>query len=56
LYRPLEVATAAEGHFLKIEYALRADFYIDDVRLSDEFYLVPGLSEEAILGVNTFQK
>ena len=37
--------------FLKI-----VDFYINDVRLSDEFYVVPGLSEDAILGVNTFQK
>jgi hypothetical protein len=39
-----------------IKYRVSLDFYIDDVRLSDEFYLVPTLSEEAILGVNTFQK
>lgn len=56
LFRPMEVATAAQGHYLKIEQAIRVDFYINDVRLSDEFYLVPGLSEDAILGVNTFQK
>lgn len=55
LYRPLEVATAA-GHFLRIEERVVVDFYIHDVRLSDEFYVVPGLSEDAILGVNTFQK
>ncbi|MCU0339431.1 MAG: retropepsin-like domain-containing protein, partial [Spirosomaceae bacterium] len=47
LYRPMEVATAAQGHYLKIEEAIRVDFYINDVRLSDEFYLVPGLSEDA---------
>jgi len=56
LYRPMEVATAAEGHYLKITRRVAVDFYINDVRLSDEFYLVPGLSEDAILGVNTFQK
>jgi predicted aspartyl protease len=56
LRRPMEVATASEGHFVKIEEALRADFYYEDIRLSDEFMVVPGLSEEAIIGVNTLQK
>ncbi len=56
LYRPMEVATAAAGHYLKIEYRISVDFYINDVRLSDEFFVIPGLSEDAILGVNTFQK
>ncbi len=56
LFRPMEVSTAAVGHYLRIEQALRLDFYIDDVRLSDEFFVIPGLSEDAILGVNTFQK
>jgi predicted aspartyl protease len=56
LWKPLRVATAAEGTYLEIKYRVSLDFYIDDIRLSDEFYLVPTLSEEAILGVNTFQK
>ena len=56
LFRPLDVATAAVGHYLRIEERISVDFYINDVRLSDEFYVVPGLSEDAILGVNTFQK
>jgi len=56
LFRPMEVATAAQGHYLKITHRISVDFYVNDVRLSDEFYLVPGLSEDAILGVNTFQK
>ncbi len=56
LRRPLEVATASEGHYIKIKEAMRADFYYDDIRLSDEFMIVPGLSEEAIIGVNTLQK
>jgi len=56
LRRPMEVATASEGHYVKISEAMRADFYYNDIRLSDEFMVVPSLSEEAIIGVNTLQK
>ncbi len=56
LRTPLEVATASQGHFIKISEAMRADFYFDDIRLSDEFMVVPDLSEDAIIGVNTMQK
>ncbi len=56
LRHPMEVATASEGHYVKINEALRADFYYGDIRLSDEFMVVPALSEEAIIGVNTLQK
>lgn len=56
LRRPLEVATASAGQYLKIEYSTRLDFYYDDIRLSDEFMIIPNLSEDVILGVNTFQK
>jgi hypothetical protein len=56
LRKPLEVATAGAGHYLKIEYSTRLDFYYNDIRLSDEFMVVPGLSEDVILGVNTLQK
>jgi hypothetical protein len=31
-------------------------FYLNDVLLSDEFLLVSGLSEEAIIGAATMQK
>ncbi len=53
---PLEVATASRGHYVKIENTLRSDFYFNDIRLSDEFMVVPDLSEDAIIGVNTMQK
>jgi predicted aspartyl protease len=53
---PLEVATASRGHYVKIENTLRSDFYYNDIRLSDEFMVVPDLSEDAIIGVNTMQK
>ncbi len=56
LRTPLEVATASQGHYIKISQAMRADFYFNDIRLSDEFMVVPDLNEDAIIGVNTMQK
>jgi len=56
LRTPLEVASATEGHYIKISEALRADFYFNDIRLSDEFMVVSDLSEDAIIGANTMQK
>ena len=53
---PLKVATATNNHFFMIEYAIRLDFYYNDIRLSDEFMVVPELSEDVIIGVNTMQK
>jgi hypothetical protein len=53
---PLEVATASAGNYLKIEERIITDFYIDDIRLSDEFMVIPGLSEDAIIGAATLQK
>ena len=50
------VETASEGHYVEIKHRVTLDFYIDDILLSDEFMVVPNLSEEAILGVTTMQK
>jgi hypothetical protein len=50
------VGTASEGHYIEVEYRVMLDFYINDVLLSDEFFVVPGLSEEAIIGATTMQK
>lgn len=41
---------------MEIEYAARLDFYINDILLSDEFIVVPGLSEEVVIGAATMQK
>jgi hypothetical protein len=41
---------------MNITEAIRSDFYINDIRMSDEFYIVPNLSEETIIGVTTMQK
>ena len=51
-----KLATASEGHFIEIKEVIRLDFYIEDVLLSDEFLVVPGLSEEAVIGAATLQK
>jgi predicted aspartyl protease len=56
LGRVRKLATASEGHFIEVKYAVRLDFYINDVLLSDEFLVVPNLSEEAIIGAATLQK
>ena len=56
LGRVRKLATANEGHYIEITYVIRLDFYINDVLLSDEFLVVPNLSEEAIIGAATLQK
>jgi len=51
-----KIYTAAEGHFIEVDSAVRLDFFLEDVLLSDEFLIVSGLSEEAIIGAATMQK
>ena len=56
LGRVRKLATASEGHYIEITERVSLDFYINDILLSDEFLVVPGLSEEAIIGAATLQK
>jgi len=56
LGRTRRVSTASETHFIVIEYRITVNFYINDLELSDEFLVVPGLTEEAIIGAATMQK
>lgn len=53
---PRKLATASENHFIEIKHRISVDFYLNDVHLSDEFLVVPELSEEAIIGSATMQK
>lgn len=48
--------TASENQYLKVENGMRLDFELNDISLSDEFMVVEGLSEEAIIGATTMQK
>jgi len=56
LGRIRNLATAPEGHYIEISERVSLDFYLEDVLLSDEFLVVPGLSEEAVIGAATMQK
>jgi len=56
LGRIRKIATAAEGYFIEVSERVSLDFYLEDVLLSDEFLVVPNLSEEAIIGAATMQK
>ncbi|MFN0123099.1 MAG: retropepsin-like aspartic protease [Blastocatellia bacterium] len=54
--RPQRVETATKGHFIEIDHRVNLDFYINNLRLSDEFVVIPNLSEQAIIGALTLQK
>ena len=56
LPKPQNVETAAKGHFIRIEERVNLDFYLNTLRLSDEFVVVPNLAEQAIIGALTMQK
>ena len=56
LGRVRKLMTTSKGHYIEVKQVIRLDFYIDDVLLSDEFLVVPDLSEEAIIGAATLQK
>lgn len=48
--------TASENQYLKVENGMRLDFEVNEINLSDEFMVVPRLSEEVIIGATTMQK
>ena len=56
LHTPMKLATASNSTFIEITNRVTLDFYHEDIRLSDEFLVVPELSEEVIIGANTMQK
>ncbi len=56
LPEPMDFVTAKEGEKLSATEATRLNFYINGYRFSDEFMLIPDLSEPIIIGVATLQK
>ena len=56
LGRIRRLATASEERIIEIKERVTLEFYIDDVHLSDEFLVVPNLTEEVIIGAATLQK
>jgi predicted aspartyl protease len=55
LPEPLRFGTAEEGREVTAKEAVRLNFYVDGFRFTDEFMVVEGLSEDAIIGVKTLQ-
>ncbi len=53
---PFNVETASKGHFIKAEKRVTLDFYLNNLRMSDEFVVIPNLAEPAIIGAGTMQK
>lgn len=56
LEEPMLFSTASEGQYLQVGYTVNLDVEINDLLLTDDFMVVPGLSEEIIIGVATMQK
>ncbi len=52
---PLEFETATEGEKVTVKERVVLDFYIEGIRLSDEFLIAEDLSEEIIIGAKTMQ-
>jgi len=53
---PLSLETAEVGRVMEVREAVRLDFHLDDYRFSDEFMIVPDLSDQLIIGAITMQK
>ena len=56
LKEPISIKTLIKDHFIEATKVIRLDFYIDGIRLSDEFLVISYLAEEAIIGAATMQK
>ena len=52
----MDFGTAKDGEEVMAHERVSLDFYINGYRLSDEFMLIPGLSEPVIIGAATLQK
>ena len=53
---PWQISTADEKTFMKINSRVSLDFYIDEYRFWTDFFIVPGLTEEVIIGASTLQQ
>lgn len=56
LPEPIEFETAKEGEKVETREHLALIFYLNGYRFSDEFMVLPELSEELIIGTSTMQK
>lgn len=56
LPKPMRFETAKEGESVEARERVSLNFYLDGYRFSDEFMVIPGLSERLIIGATTMQK
>lgn len=56
LLEPLEFETAKKGEKVEAKGHLSLLFYLDGYRFSDEFFILPDLSEKLVIGTTTMQK
>jgi hypothetical protein len=55
LATPLMLGTAKKGENVAVKERVSLDFYLNGYRFSDEFMVIPDLSEEVIIGAKTMQ-
>ena len=55
ILHPFKIEMAKKGNFITVRDAIRLDFYINKFHFSDEFMIVPDLSEDVIIGAKTMQ-
>ena len=53
---PLEIRMADGTTKILLNEGIRLDFYLNDLRLSDEFYVIEELGDEVLMGAPTLQK
>jgi len=53
---PFHMTTADESTSKEVHEAVLLTFYLDGFRFATDFYLVPGLTEEIIIGASTMQQ
>lgn len=56
LPEPMDLETAKKGEKIRTESHISLVFHIDGYRFSDEFIVIPDLSEKVIIGAGTLQK
>ena len=56
LPEPMDFGTARDGETVTAHERVSLNFYFNGYRFSDEFMLIPGLSEPIIIGTATLQK
>jgi hypothetical protein len=55
ILEPMIFELASKNNFITVDKRIAIDFYIDDCRFAENFFLIDNLSEEIIIGSLTMQ-